>query len=65
MPDKNQQWDRESIEAFNSAHPATAEEQASFDRAWNRLADLLGYTADDIAELKAKFEANTKQQSTG
>ena len=34
----------------------TPAEQAAFDRAWDRLADRLGYTAEDIAEIKAKFE---------
>ena len=34
----------------------TPAEQAAFDRAWDRLADRLGFTAEDIAEIKAKFE---------
>tara|TARA_R100000664_G_scaffold1793_1_gene4668 strand:- start:14470 stop:14667 length:198 start_codon:yes stop_codon:yes gene_type:complete len=65
MTNKNPKWDRESIEAFNSAHPITPKDQASFDRARIRLAQQLGASADDIAAIKSEIEANTNQQSTG
>jgi hypothetical protein len=64
MTNKNQKWDRKSIEAFNSAHPITPDEQASFDRARIRLAEQLGASADDIAAIKSEIEANTTQPST-
>ena len=65
MTNKNQKWDRESIEAFLRAHPITPEDQASFDRARIRLAHQLGASADDIAAIKSEIEANTNQQSPG
>ena len=62
VPDWDEQqsdeWDRESIEAFFRAHPITPEEQASFDRARIRLAQQLGASADDIAEIKSEIEAD-------
>ncbi len=43
----------------NTTPEERREIDAAFDRAMNRLADQLGYTAEDIADIKAKFGRNT------
>ncbi len=46
----------------NTTPEERREIEAAVDRAMDRLADRLGYTAEDIADIKAKFETNTNNR---